>query len=552
MVGSESELNSLSSCFQSVVQDLKTSNSSLELVCNRAVKLANQLTATMNCLAGFSDAIQVIGDSGKWSSRDIGTSLTRFCLRQRALETEIKTLASSLIEGFAAPLEKNGAQWKHRLSEIEKRHQKNLKKTRSKKQTLAGDLISEHKAGCSEILLEQRTQFNTFASLLLPVINAQLRLFEEGIHVKSVKETIEQSIEAKNNQAIVNTVIEDVCHSGDSSWRKRLTSPTRSNQMAGKPKTGCNDSNSSPSTSSMALSWNQGDTNSLYYGTVSSVGSSRPQTLSSSTDFGKQRAAISSQTFVPPTGTPFVLNSPTEFAKPPLPRRDHCGNGVKTPGQSSLSNNMSISSNNINGAHLNQRPLSFNEEAHQKETKQDETHSLSEQISNLVDKLNDDIHMMCDQSLTGPDSCPTTVRRLGSEPVGIPASISLTQRLSVDSIRSRPPFAPLPPERRNSTITAATTNAPSIFDLRNAGVFSNQSLMNGRVQSIQDLNQMPTHYGDETYSNGVVYRSAFSQSAGAPNYVSQPPYNSETLPEPPMNAERPGSYTSGSYRPPAF
>jgi hypothetical protein len=67
------------------------------------------------------------------------------------------------------------------------------------------------------------------------------------------------------------------------------------------------------------------------------------------------------------------------------------------------------------------------------DTRQNETHSLSEQISTLVDKLNDDIHLMCDQSLiqNGAESCPSTVRRLGSEPVGIPASISLTQRLSV-------------------------------------------------------------------------------------------------------------------------
>lgn len=124
----------------------------------------------MHCLIGFSDAIQVIGDAGKWSSRDIGTSLTRFCLRQRALENEMKAFTTALMENFAAPLEKKGIEWKQRLSEIERRHQKNLKKTRSKKQSLAGDLVSEHRAGCSEILMEQRTQFSTFAGLLLPVI----------------------------------------------------------------------------------------------------------------------------------------------------------------------------------------------------------------------------------------------------------------------------------------------------------------------------------------------------------------------------------------------
>jgi hypothetical protein len=124
----------------------------------------------MHCLIGFSDAIQVIGDAGKWSSRDIGTSLTRFCLRQRALETEMKALTTALVESFAAPLDKKSSEWKQRLTEVERRHQKNLKKTRSKKQSLASDLIAEHRAGCSEILLEQRSQFSTFAGLLLPVI----------------------------------------------------------------------------------------------------------------------------------------------------------------------------------------------------------------------------------------------------------------------------------------------------------------------------------------------------------------------------------------------
>lgn len=185
--------------------------------------------------------------------------------------------------------------------------------------------------------------------------------------------------------------------------------------------------------------------------------------------------------------------------------------------------------------------------------KQDETHSLSEQISSLVDKLNDDIHMMCDQSLTqnGTESCPTTVRRLGSEPVGIPASISLTQRLSVDSIR-RPESIrpPLPPERRNSTITAATPTAPSIFDLRNAGVFGHQNAMNGRVRSVHDLNQVPAQFDNETHNTGVVYRAPFSQSAGASNYVNQQ-YIPESLPETLPNTERPGSYTGG-YRPPPY
>jgi hypothetical protein len=111
-----------------------------------------------------------VSDSAKWASRDIGTSLTRFCLRQRSLESEIRSIAVSLVDQFAKPLEKKATEWKHNLSEIERRHQKNMKKTRSKKQIIGVELVKEHKLDCTALLLEQRSQFSTFASFLLPVI----------------------------------------------------------------------------------------------------------------------------------------------------------------------------------------------------------------------------------------------------------------------------------------------------------------------------------------------------------------------------------------------
>lgn len=141
-------------------------------------------------------------------------------------------------------------------------------------------------------------------------------MFEEGLHLKAIKENIEQSVATNNAEAIINTVIEDVC---SNNWRKRIGSPTRNQQIV-KNRSSCNDSSSSPSTSSIALN----DNSSLYFGTVSSASSSRPQTLSNSVDFGK-RAALSAHTFVPPAGTPFVQNSPSEFAKPPLPHRSNNG-----------------------------------------------------------------------------------------------------------------------------------------------------------------------------------------------------------------------------------
>lgn len=211
---------------------------------------------------------------------------------------------------------------------------------------------------CRAVASSNRKQSH-YVHKCLFVQNAQIRLFEEGLHIADVKETIEQNVVATNHKLIIDTIIEDICHSDDSSWRKRLASPTR---KLNKARAGCNDSSSSPSTSSMALSWNQNE--SAYYGTMSSVGSSRPQTLSSATADGSltaRRAPISAQTFVPPTGTPFVNSPSSEFAKPPLPRRlnepEVYDNGNKTSVFTLSSNSMSVSSNDI---HDQRRPISFN------------------------------------------------------------------------------------------------------------------------------------------------------------------------------------------------
>lgn len=87
--------------------------------------------------------------------------------------------------------------------------------------------------------------------------------------------------------------------------------------------------------------------------------------------------------------------------------------------------------------------------------------------------------------------------------------------------------------------------APSIFDLRNAGLFNhqgavNQDAMNGRARPTNDFNQAQ-HQFDDTQ---VVYRTPFSQSADASNYVNQP-YNQE-------NSGRAIFYQPPNYRPSSY
>lgn len=82
----------------------------------------------------------------------------------------IRSLAGALGDGFAGALDKKGVEWKQRIQEIERRHSKNFKKTRSKKQNFEADCLAEQRHSCAELLYEQRNQFIYFVNALLPVM----------------------------------------------------------------------------------------------------------------------------------------------------------------------------------------------------------------------------------------------------------------------------------------------------------------------------------------------------------------------------------------------
>jgi hypothetical protein len=91
-------------------------------------------------------------------------------MRQRSLENLIRSLANSLSEQFAGSMDKKGVEWKQRVQEIERRHTKSFKKTRSRKQNFEADCLQEQRNSCAELLFEQRNQFIYFVNALLPVM----------------------------------------------------------------------------------------------------------------------------------------------------------------------------------------------------------------------------------------------------------------------------------------------------------------------------------------------------------------------------------------------
>ncbi|KAI6179368.1 IRSp53/MIM-like proteiny domain (IMD)-containing protein [Aphelenchoides besseyi] len=555
----QADVQNLSNLFQSVSSDLKNCNSSVESVSKCALKLANQLNSTGDCLLQFADAVQVISDSAsnaKGSTRDIGAELTRFCLRQRALENDVRNWSANLVQ-FANPLEKRATEWKSRLGEIERRHRKNLKKS-SKKQ-LSPEIASEHRMGCSEILLEQRNQFASFATQLLPVIKAQVRLLEEGVHVKSVEEALENHLSVNEPQVIINAVLEDVIDRNGESWQNRLKSPSKNCAYSTVKRSG---SSSSPSSSSVALSWGRNDAGGSIYGTISSVSSTARPNASVNSAESSRRLTISSQTFVPPDSN--------AFGKPPLPVRA----GPSTNSRQSeipLTHGHSISTADVSEAHRRPgRPLSFSGEV---ETPIDalstDKTSLTDTISQLVDQLNDDMNSFSDDpNSVGPHNVIPI--RQNAHSSSVPPNSSI-QRHSMDTNKMQRPVSikppPLPPQRRNSSITAATPTAPSIVDLRNAGLYGRQppvynqgppSAYNNNsaiYASTREFGQRPSistssqHYPNESiYSNYATAGLINGQHNDSIDPLPEPPNSFRNSYQPPSTYDQPVYDTNVIYR----
>ncbi|KAH7728314.1 Protein M04F3.5 [Aphelenchoides avenae] len=547
----DSEFNLLSTLFQSLAHDLKASTSAWDVVCHRATKLATQLNATVTSLSGFVGA-----------SRDIGASLTRFCLRQRSLENSLRTIALALNDQFVVALEKKSGDCKHRVAEIERKNAKNFKKTRSKKQNLAVDSVSEQREACAELLLEQRRQFLFFINTLLPVMNTEVKLLDEGTHVREVRDSIEGIINDNDSHTIVQTVLEDLGNQGDSSWQRRIVSPSHSTISSATSATigSQNGTQYQMQVSSHSANGAVWERNKNAGSETDSIAScfSRPHTITAGAadPHFLRRAPISSQTFLPPSDayTPPMRNS----AKPPLPRRQTSANSdgqyghVGTPMCEPVTQSLSVSTNDLTQPMRRPRPLSFSgcegtefspEDSNL--TMSDRTHAVRSSASLIaetlqqIDQLGVELDSYCRTlqpvgSSSGISSSNASYAGAqngyssnagsgsGSTGSGAPTPVAASDpsvggfqsvRYRPDSIRPPPP----PPERRNSTITAATPTAPSVADIRSGYAPG----LHSRAPSNQNL----------AYGYGVPQQSSHyaASSAGSENSYGPP------LPPPPAS-----------------
>ncbi|ERE62943.1 metastasis suppressor protein 1 [Cricetulus griseus] len=192
---------------------------------NKAGKLQSQLRTTVVAAAAFLDAFQKVADMAtntRGGTREIGSALTRMCMRHRSIEAKLRQFSSALIDCLINPLQEQMEEWKKVASQLDKDHAKEYKKARQEIKKKSSDTLKlqkKAKKGRGDIqpqldsalqdvndkyllleetekqavrkaLIEERGRFCTFISMLRPVIEEEISMLGEITHLQTISEDL--------------------------------------------------------------------------------------------------------------------------------------------------------------------------------------------------------------------------------------------------------------------------------------------------------------------------------------------------------------------------
>uniref|UniRef100_A0A8C7X322 MTSS I-BAR domain containing 2 n=1 Tax=Oryzias sinensis TaxID=183150 RepID=A0A8C7X322_9TELE len=186
-----------------------------------ATKLHSQLRTTVLAAVAFLDAFQKVADMAtntRGATRDIGSALTRMCMRHRSIEAKLRQFTNALMESLIAPLQDKIEDWKKTANQLDKDHAKEYKRSRheikkkssdtmklqKKARKGRGDLqpqldnavqdVSDmcllmeemEKQAVRRALVEERGRFCTFIGFLQPVVNGEIAMLGEITHLQAI------------------------------------------------------------------------------------------------------------------------------------------------------------------------------------------------------------------------------------------------------------------------------------------------------------------------------------------------------------------------------
>lgn len=291
----EKDCSALGGLFQAIINDMRRSSPIWEDFTNKATKLNSSLKTTQIAISAFLDTFQKVADmatGSRGATREMGSSLTRLCMRHRSIETKIKTLASTITENLVAPLQEKMEEWKRNVAQMDKDHAKEYKKASQEIKKCAADTIrlqKKVKKGKSDIqsklenalqdvndkylileeteknavrtaLIEERSRFCMFVTCFKPFVEWEISLLTEITHLKEVMDNLaKQSSDPHILPPASEQVILDLKGADSNVWTfqtaKNLTPPSSPSSLGSRKSSMCSISSLNSSSDSSTKSY---------------------------------------------------------------------------------------------------------------------------------------------------------------------------------------------------------------------------------------------------------------------------------------------------------
>ncbi|KAM9301597.1 protein MTSS 2 isoform 2-T2 [Gastrophryne carolinensis] len=249
----DKECGALGGLFQAIINDMKSSYPIWEDFSSKATKLHSQLRTTVLAAVAFLDAFQKVADMAtntRGATRDIGSALTRMCMRHRSIESKLRHFTNALMESLISPLQERIEDWKKTANTLDKEHAREYKRARHEIKKKSSDTLKlqkkarkgkgdlqpqlDHalqdvndmyllleeteKQAVRRALIEERGRFCTFIALLQPVVMGEIHMLGEVTHLQTIiEDLIALSEEPHKLPAASEQVIKDLKGS-DYTW----------------------------------------------------------------------------------------------------------------------------------------------------------------------------------------------------------------------------------------------------------------------------------------------------------------------------------------------
>ncbi|XP_076279937.1 uncharacterized protein LOC143208893 isoform X6 [Lasioglossum baleicum] len=361
----ERECSALGGLFQQIITDMKNGAPLWEDLISKATKLHSCLRAAILAVSAYLETFQKIADAAtnaRGATKEIGTALTRICLRHKAVETRMKSFTSAIMDCLVLPLQEKLEDWKKSLINLDKEHAKEYKKARAelkkrstdtlrlqKKKarkgqhlhgqgqpqshgTLSGDVefnrmlessaavVQEKRLSLEETerravraaLLEERGRFCLLARFLKPVLDEEIAMLMELTHLQEVSDQLQRHAASPHHLPPASEqVITDIKGCDVTQWSLATPPSSPSLSLGSRKSSMCSISSLTSSSSGSCKShpspsghpWHRSlsqETSVQYDRQNQNSVTERPHTISSAYEKGHQRPALSVYTFQAP------------------------------------------------------------------------------------------------------------------------------------------------------------------------------------------------------------------------------------------------------------